>query len=103
MSDELDMEMEPELMTLVDEDGVEHSFEIVDSLDTDEGQYLALVPAEEADEDTEEDGELVILKVVTDEEDEDGEYLEPIDDEDEFHRISEIFMERLSEYFDFKE
>ena len=46
-----------------------------------------------------EDGtELVILKVV---EDNGEEFLEPIEDDDEFEEISEIFMDRLEEYYDF--
>ena len=55
----------------------------------------------EAQDIIDDDGELIILSVV---EDEDGEvYLEPIEDENLFNKIGDIFEERLSEYFEFAE
>ena len=85
-----------DILTLVDEDGTEHEFEVVDSLVTDDNEYFALIPTETAENLS--DGELVILKVV---EDNGEEFLEPIEDDDEFEEISEIFMDRLEEYYDF--
>ena len=85
-------------MTLVDDDGTEHEFEVVDTLVTDNNEYFALVPTETSENLSEDDGQLVILKVV----EEDGEeFLEPIEDDDEFNEISEVFMDRLEEYYDF--
>ena len=87
-----------DILTLVDEDGTEHEFEVVDSLVTDDNEYFALIPTETAENLSYDDGELVILKVV---EDNGEEFLEPIEDDDEFEEISEIFMDRLEEYYDF--
>ena len=87
-----------DILTLVDEDGTEHEFEVVDSLVTDDNEYFALIPTETAENLSSDDGELVILKVV---EDNGEEFLEPIEDDDEFEEISEIFMDRLEEYYDF--
>lgn len=87
-----------DILTLVDEDGTEHEFEVVDSLVTDDNEYFALTPTETAENLSSDDGELVILKVV---EDNGEEFLEPIEDDDEFEEISEIFMDRLEEYYDF--
>ena len=87
-----------DIMTLVDEDGTEREFEVIDNLVTDDNEYFALVPTETADNLDTDDGELVILKVV---EDDGEEFLEPIEDDDEFNEISEIFMDRLEEYYDF--
>jgi uncharacterized protein YrzB (UPF0473 family) len=90
-----------DVITLVDEDGAEHEFEIADTFDRDGTTYVALIPvfdtAEELLDDT---GELVVLKVVAD-----GaqEYLEAIDNEEEFDRISKEFMERLQDDYDFEE
>ena len=53
-----------DIVTLVDENGKETEFEIVDSLVTDNNEYFALIPTETADNLSEDDGELVILKVV---------------------------------------
>ena len=88
----------PDIMTLVDEDGKEREFEVIDNLVTDNNEYFALVPMETPETIGTDDGELVILKVV---EDDGEEYLEPIEDDDEFNEISEVFMDRLEEYYDF--
>ena len=55
---------------------------------------------ETSDNLSDDDGQLVILKVV----EEDGaEFLEPIEDDEEFEEISEIFIDRLEELYDFEE
>lgn len=90
------------IVSVVDEEGVEHTFEELDRIETDDGRYIALLPIyNEAEEILDGDGELIILSVV---EDEDGEtYLEPIEDEDLFNEIGAIFEERLADYFEFDE
>lgn len=97
----MDENYNPDIVSVVDEDGVEHIFEELDRIETDDARYVALLPVyDEAEEILEDDGELIILKVG----DEDGEtYLEPIEDEDEFNEIGSIFEERLSELFDIQE
>ncbi|MBQ3531435.1 MAG: DUF1292 domain-containing protein [Oscillospiraceae bacterium] len=88
-----------DIVTLVDENGKETEFEIVDSLVTDNNEYFALIPTETAENLSEDDGELVILKVV---EDNGEEFLEPIEDDEEYESIAEIFMERLEDLYDFE-
>ena len=89
-----------DIVTLVDENGKETEFEIVDSLVTENNEYFALIPTETSDNLSDDDGQLVILKVV----EEDGaEFLEPIEDDEEFEEISEIFIDRLEELYDFEE
>ncbi len=90
----------PDLVSVVDEDGVSHTFEELDRIETDEGRFIALLPVyEEAAEILDDDGELIILCV---NEDEDGEiYLEPIEDEKLFDKIGKIFEERLADLFEF--
>ena len=90
------------IVSVVDENGVEHTFEELDRIETDDDRYIALLPIyNEAEEILDGDGELIILSVV---EDEDGEtYLEPIEDEALFNEIGEIFEERLADYFEFDE
>ena len=90
------------IVSVVDEEGVEHTFEELDRIETDDGRYIALLPIyDEAEEILDGDGELIILSVV---EDEDGEtYLEPIEDEALFSEIGAIFEERLADYFEFDE
>ena len=88
-----------DIVTLVDEDGNENEFEIVDSLVTDNNEYFALIPTETAENIDSDSGELLILKVV---EDDGVEFLEPIEDDEEYESISEIFMERLEDLYDFE-
>ena len=60
---------EQDLLTLTDEDGQEHEFEVVDAVDLDDERYLALVPVfSDPQESLEDSADLVILKVVPDEE-----------------------------------
>lgn len=94
-------EFNPDLVSVIDENGVEHVFEELDRIETDTAKYVALLPVyDEVEEILDDDGELIILKVC----EEDGEtYLEPIEDDNEFNEIGKIFEERLSELFDFNE
>jgi uncharacterized protein YrzB (UPF0473 family) len=94
-------EFNPDLVSVIDENGVEHVFEELDRIETDTAKYVALLPVyDEAEEILDDDGELIILKVC----EEDGEtYLEPIEDDNEFNEIGKIFEERLSELFDLDE
>ncbi len=95
----MDEEYNPDIVSVVDEDGKEHVFEELDRIETDDGRYVALLPLyDDAEKILEDDGELIILKVS----EENGEtYLEPIEDDDEFNEIGQIFEERLSEMFAF--
>ena len=92
-------EQDAGIITLVDDEGVEHEFEVADVLELDGSEYIALIPAYD-EEDVDDDGELVVLKVVAEGVEE---YLEAIEDEDEFNKIAAIFMERLGEEYDFVE
>jgi len=94
----IDNEFGNDILTLEDDDGVEHTFEVLDTIDNGENRYMALSPVYDDPQQTLEDsGELVILKVVT----VDGEeFLETIEDEDEMDEIADIFMERLEEDYD---
>ena len=87
-----------DLMTLVDDEGNRHQFELLDAIETDDGRYVALLPVyDQPEESVQDDGELVILEVV----EEDGEeLLVTIDDDDIFNEIAEIFEDRLSDLYE---
>ena len=95
-------EYNPDIVSVVDEEGKEHMFEELDRIETDDGRYVALLPLyDDAEKMLEDDGELIILKV---EEGKNGDtYLCPIEDEDEFNEIGQAFEERLAELYDFDE
>lgn len=90
-------EFNPDLVSVIDEDGVEHIFEELDRIETDNGRYVALLPVyDEADDIIDDDGEIIILQV----EEENGEtYLAPIEDQKVFDEIGQIFEERLQDLF----
>ena len=98
---ENESEFNPDLISVIDEDGVAHTFEELDRIETDDGRYVALLPVyDEAEEILDSDGELIILSVT---EYENGEtYLEPIEDDKLFNEIGKIFEERLEDMFEFE-
>lgn len=97
MEDEMDFN--PDIYTLVDEDGVEQAFELLDVMEIDEERYFALVPYyEEPQEAVEDDGDLIILKSQLDENGE--EMMISIDDDAEYQRVGEIFLDKLSQMFE---
>ncbi len=97
MNDGIEETYEPLIVSIVDEEGEEHIFEELDTLELDDKEYVALLPIYE-DDDVMDDGELIILNRVYDG---DEIYLEPIEDEDEFMRVGKMFEERLADMFEF--
>ena len=94
------MEDDEELYTLTDEEGNESQFALIGELELDGQSYLALIPAD-AEQDSEEDEEYVILKVT---EDENGEEIHvTIDDDDEFDRVADAFEDRFMNEYDLDE
>ena len=94
---------EMDTLSLVDEDGVEHEFEIADVLDVEDQEYMALIPLAGEDGEDDEDGELVILRVSQELDDSGEPYLEAILDEAEYDKVAQLFMGRLEEYYDFED
>ncbi|MEG0979774.1 MAG: DUF1292 domain-containing protein [Oscillospiraceae bacterium] len=94
----MENEYNPDIVTVIDEDGNQHTFEELDRIETDDGKYVALLPIYENSEDIlDSDGELIILKVL----EEDGEsFLTAIEDNKEFDEIGKIFQDRLDEIFE---
>ena len=94
----MENEYNPDIITIEDEEGKTHNFEVLDTLDLEEERYVALLPVyDEASDIIDDDGELIILKVVN----EDGEdVLITIDDDDEFDKVASIFEDNLSDLFE---
>ena len=89
-----------DIITVTDDDGTEHQFEEIDRIETDDAKYVALLPVlESAEEILEDDGDVMVLKVI---EEENGDtYLVQIEDEDEFTEIRDIFQDRINEMFEY--
>lgn len=91
----------PDLITLLDEDGKEHSFEYLDTLEHGDYEYVALTPVLEDPADAvADDGELVVLRI---EEENGEEILVAIEDDEEFDTVSSLFIERLSDLYEFED
>ena len=91
-----DEEYTPEIISVIDEEGKEHVFEELDRIETDKGFYVALCPLAEnpADEDAD---EFIVLKVDPGENDEATLY--PIEDDEEYNEVGNIFLERFAELY----
>ncbi len=93
-------EFNPDVFTLIDEDGVEIQFELLERAEFEGKEYFALVPVEKnADF---EDGEYVILRLeAIDGSDEAT--LVTIDDDEEFERVADFFDDLLFDEVDYDE
>ena len=101
MSDELSPEMleeaAPDLLTLEDEDGKEVTFEVFDATEVNGTRYLAVIPYQEDPESLQEDAELILMRIGTDDE---GEYMDIVDDDEELITVGKVFEERLRAMYD---
>ncbi|MGI6453287.1 MAG: DUF1292 domain-containing protein [Syntrophomonadaceae bacterium] len=92
MSNEEIFDEEFPLMVLVDEEGVEHEFELLAELEIEDALYRVLLPLEEEEiEDEDYEAEVIILKVVYDEEG--NEFLSDIDDDEEWEKVADAWQE----------
>ncbi len=95
--DDLD-EIEFEVVTMMDDDGEEIEFSIIDNVTSGSDRYLLVVETEMLDEDEDEDdaSEALILKEISINSD-DVTY-ELLEDDAEFDRIAELFAKKGDEY-----
>ncbi|MBQ8077971.1 MAG: DUF1292 domain-containing protein [Eubacterium sp.] len=90
---------EPDIISVTDENGNEILFELLERYETDDNVYVAITEYRDDDEEiVEADFEVVILKVV---EDENGdEYLEEIQNDMEYEQVSDILMAKVEEKYE---
>ena len=89
------------LVTVLDDEGNQHQFELIDAIETDDGRYVALLPVYENPGDSvDDDGELIVLEVS---EENGEEILVPIEDEEMFEEIAGIFEDSLSDLYEIEE
>ena len=85
----------PDIISLTDDEGVSHEFEILDAVETDDARYIAVTPTEV--DISSEEYDLIILK---EEVENDEFFYSEIEDEDEYSEISAVFVERINEIFE---
>ena len=88
MSDEKDNS----ILTLLDEEGNEHDFEILDIVEVDEGRYAVLLPM---DEEYANSNEAIIMKISVDENGD--EVLFDIESDEEWEKVADAYDEILEE------
>lgn len=89
------MEEQEGIIALVNENGEEIEYELVDSITYENAEYVVLLPVEDGD------CEAVILAVESD-----GEEMEnyvAVDDEEILEGVYEIFKERFADQLDFED
>jgi len=85
------------VLVLNDENGNEVEFEFLDLIEYEGEEYVVLLPVEE---ETEEPGEVVILKLEDTESEEEESYVS-VDDEKVLNKVFEIFKEKFEDEFNF--
>ena len=97
LSPEMLEEAKPDLLTLEDEDGQEVTFEVIDATEVNGTRYLAVIPYQEDPASLQEDAELILMRIGTDDE---GEYMDIVDDDEELLTVGKVFEERLRAMYD---
>ncbi|MCL2817150.1 MAG: DUF1292 domain-containing protein [Clostridiales bacterium] len=86
------------VLTLLDEDGKEHDFEVLDIVELEEGRYAILLPRDEEYANT---NEAIIMKISVDENGE--EVLFDIEDDEEWEKVADAYDELIEEDDDYDE
>ena len=89
-------EVADNIIVLNDEQGNEAPFEFLDLINYKDEEYVVLLPVEDSDE----AGEVVILKLAESENDDEEEYVS-VDDDDTLMAVFNIFKEKFAEEFNF--
>ena len=87
-----------DLITLIDDEGVEHEFEILDEIDNDDGVCYALLPTfDDPQSELESEGTYYIFEVI----EEDGEeQLAEVEDDELLDKLAAIFESRFEELYE---
>ena len=86
------------IIILSDENGEDVEFEFLDLIEDDSEEYIVLLPvAEDGEED---DGQVVILKVESTENEDEESYVS-VDDEEVLNEVFQIFKEKFKDEFNF--
>ena len=83
-----DLDYEVQLITLVDEDGIEQEFEVIEIFKVGENEYVAIAPPLGE----EDDDEVMVFRLEVDEASGE-ELLRDIEDDEEWNRVAEVYMD----------
>ena len=90
-----------DLVTVLDDEGNEHEFEVLDVIDNEDGCFYALLPTFDNPQDSvESEGTYYIFEAI----EQDGEQqLAEVEDEDLLDKLAELFESRFDELYDEEE
>lgn len=93
----MDTEFSTDLITLVDDEGIEREFEVLDYIENDNGRFYALVPNFDLPEDVGSDSESTyfIFQIV---EENGEEQLAEVEDDNLLDELAEIFESRFNQF-----
>lgn len=95
----MDNGYEADLITLIDDEGEQHEFEIIDEMENDDGHFMALVPTRQAPDEMAMDAETYYIFEVIEEDGE--EQLQEVEDDALLDKLADIFETRFNEaYYD---
>ena len=91
------MDNQEPLVTLIDENGEEFEFVVLDTFFVDDNEYAVLAPLEEEGEEEAEESEeeAVVLRIEDD--DEGNQVLVPVEEEEEWQKIADAWEKRNQE------
>jgi len=82
------MAEQEEVITLIDEEGAEHDFMVIDIIEVDGSEYAILLPVEEESE------EAIILKITYD--NDGNELLIDIEEDEEWEKVADAWEEKVT-------
>ncbi len=95
----MDNEFSPDIMTLIDDEGIEHTFEILDTIENDKGTFYALFPKNKSNH-PEFDSSYYIFELINDGEEQ---LLAEVQDDKQLNELSEIFETNFDQLYEINE
>lgn len=94
-------EFAADLITLIDDEGTEHSFEILDVIENDDGCFYALLPSSDSDNDNLSDSSSYYIFEVMDENGE--QVLAEVEDDTALEKLANTFEARFEDMYEHNE
>ena len=95
--DNMEMMENDNIIVLTDEDGMDVEFEFCASIEYEGNEYVVLLPTDD------DDGEVVILQVMEDADEDDEATYVGVDDDEILQAVFDLFKEQAGDEFDFEE
>lgn len=94
-------EFAADLITLIDDEGTEHSFEILDVIENDDGCFYALLPSNDSDNDNLSDSSSYYIFEIIDENGE--QVLAEVEDDTLLKKLADSFEARFEDMYEHNE